>query len=73
MRCIRASEEKLELVGNLWRKAGLGEHSFDFQFCDNQNIGQSFEKRQIYTNKTQNFPLFTLKLLWKKVTTMVGL
>jgi hypothetical protein len=52
MRCIHAPEEKLELVGcYLLRKAGFGEQGFDFQFCDNQNLGQSFEKCQIYTKK----------------------
>jgi hypothetical protein len=25
------------------RKAGFGEHGFVFQFCDNQNVGASFE------------------------------
>ncbi len=45
MRCIHAPEEKLELVGYyLQRKAGFGEQDFDFEFCDNQNLGQSFEK-----------------------------
>ncbi len=52
MRCIHAPQEKLELVGcYLLRKAGFGEQGFDFQFCDNQNLGQSFEKCQIYTKK----------------------
>ncbi len=52
MRCIHAPQEKLELVGcYLLRKAGFGQQGFDFQFCDNQNLGQSFEKRQIDTRK----------------------
>ncbi len=33
------------------RKAGFGEQGFVFQFCDNQNLGQSFEKREIDTRK----------------------
>jgi hypothetical protein len=39
MRCIRAPEEELELVGWLLapRKAGFGEQGFVFQLCDNQN------------------------------------
>jgi hypothetical protein len=38
----------IKLVGcYLLRKAGFGEQGFDFQFCDNQNLGQSFEKCQI--------------------------
>jgi hypothetical protein len=50
MRRFHAPEEKLELVGCcLESKAGFGEQGFDFQFCDNQNFGQSFEKPQIYT------------------------
>jgi len=71
---VPAPEEKLELVGcYLQRKAGFGKQGFDFQFCDNQNLSQSFEKHQIYTKTTQNFTLFTLKVLWKKVTTLMGL
>jgi hypothetical protein len=58
MRCFHAPEEKLELVGcYLQRKAGFGEHGFDFQYCDNQNFDQSFEKPQIYT-KNPKFPTF---------------
>jgi hypothetical protein len=59
MRCIHAPQEKLELVGccYLLRKAGFGEQGFDFQFCDNQNLGQPFEKCQIYT-KNPKFPTF---------------
>jgi len=50
MRCIHAPEENLKLVGcHLRRKAGSGKQDFDFQLCDNQNLGQSFEKLQIYT------------------------
>ncbi len=52
----------------LRRKAGFGEQDFDCEFCDNQNLGQSFEKLQIYT-KNPKFSHF----LWKNVTTMVGL
>jgi hypothetical protein len=60
MRCIHAPEEKLELVGcYLLRKAGFGEQGIDFQFCDNQNLGQSFEKCQIYTRKPK-IPHFLL-------------
>jgi hypothetical protein len=47
------------------RNAGFGEQGFDFQYCENQNFGESFEKPKISH--------FTLKLLWKKVTTMVGM
>jgi hypothetical protein len=36
------------------RKAGFGEQGFVFQFCDNQNLGQSFEKRQIDNRKQKN-------------------
>jgi hypothetical protein len=58
MRCIHAPQEKLELVGcYLLRKAGFGEQGFDFQFCENQNLGQSFEKCQI-TLKNPKFPTF---------------
>ncbi len=47
---IHAPQEKLELIGcYLLRKAGFGEQGFDFQFYDNQNLGQSFEKCEIYT------------------------
>jgi hypothetical protein len=55
MRCIQTPEEELELVGWLLppRKAGFGEQGFDFHFCDNQNLGQSFEKCQIYTKKLE--------------------
>jgi hypothetical protein len=35
----------------MWRNAGFGEQGFDFQYCDNQNFGESFEKPQIYTKK----------------------
>jgi len=74
MRCIHALQEKLELVGcYLLRKAGFAKQGFDFQFCDNQSLGQSLENCQIYTKKTKNFPLFTLKLLSNKITTMMGL
>jgi hypothetical protein len=50
MRCFHAPEEKFELVGccYLLRKAGFHEQGFDFQYCDNQNFGQCFEKPQIY-------------------------
>jgi hypothetical protein len=69
MRCIHAPEEKSELVGcYMQRKTGFGEQGFDFQFSDNQNLGQSFEKLQIYTKKPK-----ISHFLWKNVTTMVGL
>jgi hypothetical protein len=35
----------------MWRIAGFGEPDFDFQYCDNQNFGEPFEKPQIYTTK----------------------
>jgi hypothetical protein len=48
MRCIHAPEEKLELVRcYMRRKVGSGQQGFDFQFSDNHNLGQSFEKLQI--------------------------
>ncbi len=69
MRCIHAPEEKLELVGcYMRRKAGFGEQGSDFQFSDNPNLGQSFEKLQIYTINPK-----ISHSLWKNVTTMVGL
>jgi hypothetical protein len=50
MRCFHAPEEKLELLPcYLQRKARFGEQGFDFQYCNNQNFGQSFKKPQIYT------------------------
>jgi hypothetical protein len=55
MRCFHAPEEKLELVGcYLQRKAGFGKQGFGFQYCDNQNFGQSIEKPQIYTKNPKN-------------------
>jgi hypothetical protein len=53
MRCIHAPQEKLELVGccYLLRKAGFAKQGFDFQFCDNQSLGQSLENCQIYNKK----------------------
>ncbi len=69
MRCIHAPEEKLELGGcYMRRKAGFGEQGFDFQFYNNQNLGQSFEKLQIYTKNPKTF-----HFLWKTITSMVGL
>ncbi len=69
MRCIHAPEEKLELVRcYMQRKAGFGQQGFDFQFSDNHNLGQSFEKLQIYTINPK-----ISHSLWKNVTTMVGL
>jgi hypothetical protein len=60
MRCIHATEEKLELVGcYLQRKAGFGEQGLDFQFCDNLNLCQSFEKLQIYTKKPKLSPFYS--------------
>ncbi len=38
----------------MWRNAGFGEQGFDFQYCDNQSFGESFEKPQIYTKKPKN-------------------
>jgi hypothetical protein len=50
---IHAPQEKLELAGccYLLRKTRFADQGFDFQLCDNQNLGQSFEKCQIYTKK----------------------
>jgi hypothetical protein len=66
MKCIHAPEDKSELVGcYMQRKTGFGEQGFDFQFSDNQNLGQSFEKLQNYTENPK-FPTFCgkMSLLW---------
>ncbi len=73
MRCFHAPEEKIELAGCSVEECWIWGAGFWFSVLWQSEFWTMFWKTSNLHWKIQNFPLFTLKLLWKKVTTMVGL